>query len=65
MKVPRLSPAQMEHMEKETMEMLRNYIIQFSDSEWATRPVFAKKNGRRTMQMGRQVAGDLQSISDN
>jgi hypothetical protein len=43
MKVPRLSPAQMEHMEKETMEMLRNYIIQFSDSEWATRPVFAKK----------------------
>ena len=33
MKVPRLSPAQIEHMEKETMEMLRNYIIQFSDSE--------------------------------
>ena len=32
MKVPRLSPAQMEHMEKETMEMLRNYIIQFCNA---------------------------------
>ncbi len=33
----------MAHMEKDTLQMLTNHMIQFSDSEWATRPVFAKK----------------------
>ena len=42
-RVPRLSPMQMAHMEKETVEMLRNHTIEFSDSDWATAPVFAKK----------------------
>jgi transposase InsO family protein len=43
MRIPRLSPAQLEHMGKDTKTMLKNTIIQFSDSEWATRPVFARK----------------------
>ena len=46
-RVPRLSPIQMAHMEKETAEMLRNHIIEFSDSDWATAPVFAKKRTAR------------------
>jgi hypothetical protein len=43
MKTPRISPGMIEHMEKDTAQMLRNHIIQFSDSEWATKPVFARK----------------------
>jgi hypothetical protein len=43
MPIPRLAPDQMAHMEKDTLQMLTNHMIQFSDSEWATRPVFAKK----------------------
>ena len=30
-------------MDKELIGMLANYIIEYSDSEWATLPVFAKK----------------------
>jgi hypothetical protein len=41
--IPRLSPLQLEHMDKQISELLKNYMIQFSDSDWATRPVFAKK----------------------
>ena len=41
--IPRLSPKQLEHMEKQTADLLKNYLIQFSDSDWATNPVFAKK----------------------
>jgi hypothetical protein len=42
-KIPRLSAEQIEVMEKETKQMLKNHIIQFSDSEWATVPVFVRK----------------------
>jgi len=40
---PRLSPEEAKYMDSETDMMLRNGIITFSDSEWATVPVFAKK----------------------
>ena len=30
-------------MDKQITELLKNYKIQFSDSDWATKPVFAKK----------------------
>ena len=42
-KQPRLSPEQMEFMDKDTQTMLKNHIIEFSESEWATAPVFARK----------------------
>ena len=42
-KIPKLSQEQMTHMSKDTKQLLRDHIIQFSDSEWATVPVFAKK----------------------
>jgi hypothetical protein len=41
--VPRLSPSELSHMDKDTRMMLANDIIEYSDSEWATAPVFAKK----------------------
>jgi hypothetical protein len=42
-KIPKLSQEQMIHMDKDTKQLLRDHIIQFSDTEWATVPVFAKK----------------------
>ena len=41
--LPKLSLKELEHMDKELTGMLANHIIQHSDSEWATLPVFAKK----------------------
>ena len=41
--IPRLSPPQLEHMDKQISELLKNYMIQFFYLDWATRPVFAKK----------------------
>ena len=43
--MPRLSPLQLEEMDKQVTNLLKNYLIQFSDSDWATGPVFAKKKG--------------------
>ena len=43
-KLPRLSIREKEHMSKDALQMLINEIIEFSDSDWATVPVFAKKS---------------------
>ena len=42
-KLPRLSIKEKEHMSKDALQMLINDVIEFSDSDWATVPVFAKK----------------------
>ena len=42
-KLPRLSINEKEHMSKDALQMLINDVIEFSDSDWATVPVFAKK----------------------
>jgi hypothetical protein len=41
--IPKLSLQELNHMDKEMSVMLANHIIEHSDSEWATLPVFAKK----------------------
>jgi hypothetical protein len=41
--LPQLSLTEMLYMSKEIATMLANHIIQYSDSEWSTLPVFAKK----------------------
>lgn len=41
--VPRLTPEELDCMDKETRAMLANDILEYSDSEWATVPVFARK----------------------
>ena len=67
-KQPRLSPEQMEFMDKDTQTMLKHHIIEFSDSEWATAPVFArKKDGQLRYccdyrQLNSLLCGDSQSI---
>ena len=42
-KLPRLSIKEKEHMSKDALQMPINDVIEFSDSDWATVPVFAKK----------------------
>jgi hypothetical protein len=41
--LPKLSLKELQHMDTELSGMLTNDIIEHSDSEWATLPVFAKK----------------------
>lgn len=41
--LPQLSRPELEHMSKDLAVMLANHIVQYSASEWATLPVFAKK----------------------
>ena len=41
--LPQLSRPELEHMSKDLAKMLANHIVQYSASEWATLPVFAKK----------------------
>ena len=41
--LPKLSLKELQHMDTELTCMLSNHIIEHSDSEWATLPVFAKK----------------------
>ena len=66
--IPRLSMPELEHMNKELTSMLANHIIQHSDSEWATLPVFAKKKDgtlRTAIDyrgVNAQILGDNQSI---
>ena len=58
--IPRLSPLQLESMDKQTADLLRNYMIQFSDSDWATCPVFTKKKDG-----GMRMAIDYRRLNDS
>ena len=66
--IPQLSQQEMSCMDKELSAMLANHIIQYSDSEWATLPVFAKKKDNTLRvaidyrMLNSQVYGDNQSI---
>lgn len=66
--IPRLSRQELDHMNKELTSMLANHIIQHSDSEWATLPVFAKKKDgtlRTAIDyrgVNAQILGDNQAI---
>ena len=44
-KIPKLTVEQKEEYSKQTLPILVNGIIEFSDSDWATVPVFAPKKG--------------------
>ena len=41
--IPQMSIDKLKHMDNEIATMLANHIIQHSDSEWSTLPVFARK----------------------
>ena len=66
--IPQLSRKEMDCMDKELSAMLANHIIQYSDSEWATLPVFAKKKDNTLRiaidyrKVNSQIWGDNQSI---